>query len=112
MDQNRISLSAEAVYNKDFKVDTKGYRIKEVDAFLDEIIKDYEKFSKILEEKDKERNALLDEIMTLKSDNRDLKMKLEIANDENIKPQEMGNLDIMRRLAKLEKVIYGKDRDI
>ena len=41
MDQSRIKLTAEEIYKQEFKVDTKGYRIKEVDTFLDEIIKLY-----------------------------------------------------------------------
>jgi len=48
MDQSRIKLTAEEIYKQEFKVDTKGYRIKEVDTFLDEIIKDYQEFSKII----------------------------------------------------------------
>ena len=42
MYQNKISLMPQDILEKDFKIDTRGYRLKEVDQFLDIIIGDYE----------------------------------------------------------------------
>ena len=53
--------------------------LKEVDQYLDLIISDYETFFRILKEKDQEKEELLDEIMSLKQENRNLKTSLEIA---------------------------------
>ena len=39
-----FNLTPKDILEKDFKIDTRGFRIKEVDAFLDEIIEDYERF--------------------------------------------------------------------
>ena len=44
MYQNKISLTPQEILEKDFKIDTRGYRLKEVDQFLDVIISDYEQF--------------------------------------------------------------------
>lgn len=109
MDQSRIKLTAEEIYKQEFKVDTKGYRIKEVDSFLDEIIKDYQEFSKIIREKDKEKMELIKEIMNLKEENRNLKVKVELSSEDNVLPRETSNLDLMKRLSKLEKIVYGKE---
>ena len=49
MYQNKITLTPQEILEKDFKIDTRGYRLKEVDEFLDMIISDYEKFYKIIE---------------------------------------------------------------
>ena len=38
MYQNKIELSPQDILEKDFKIDTRGYRLKEVDQFLDIII--------------------------------------------------------------------------
>ena len=65
-----------------------------------------------MKEKEKEKEELLDEIMSLKQENRNLKASLEIAktdeeDDAGSKP--VSNVDIMRRLSQLEKIVYGKD---
>ena len=44
MMQGKISLTPQDILEKDFKIDTRGYRLKEVDQFLDQIIGDYESF--------------------------------------------------------------------
>lgn len=113
MYQEQFNLSSKDILEKEFKIDTRGYRLKEVDQFLDLIISDYEQFLKILKEKDKEKEELLDEIMSLKQENRNLKTSLEIAksneDDENGALKGASNVDIMKRLSQLEKIVYGKD---
>ena len=112
MYQEQFNLSSKDILEKEFKIDTRGYRLKEVDQFLDLIISDYETFFKILKDKDKEKEELLDEIMSLKQENRNLKTSLEIAktNEEDDNSNKGGsNIDIMKRLSQLEKIVYGKD---
>ena len=48
MYQNRITLKPQDILEKEFKIDTRGYRLKEVDQFLDIIIGDYEQFYDII----------------------------------------------------------------
>ena len=48
MYQNRISLTPQDILDKEFKVDVRGFNLKEVDQFLDVIIGDYEELYKIL----------------------------------------------------------------
>ena len=50
MYQERIMLSSEDILNKEFKIDTRGYRPQEVDKYLDIVIRDYNEFKKILKE--------------------------------------------------------------
>ena len=111
MYQEQFNLSSKDILEKEFKIDTRGYRLKEVDQFLDLIISDYEQFFKIIKEKDKEKEELLDEIMSLKQENRNLKTSLEIAktSEEEQSGKNVSNLDIMKRLSQLEKIVYGKD---
>ena len=54
MYQERFNLSPKDILEKEFKIDTRGYRLKEVDQDLDLIIGDYEEFFKIIKEYDKE----------------------------------------------------------
>lgn len=107
MYQNKISLTPQDILEKEFKIDTRGYRLKEVDQFLDVVIGDYEQFFHIINGLEKEKTDLLREIMTLKQELRNLKMNVEIAKDSDV--TEVTNVDIMRRLAQLEKLVYGKE---
>ena len=113
MYQEQFNLTPKDILEKEFKIDTRGYRLKEVDQYLDLIISDYEQFFKILKEKDKEKEELLDEIMSLKQENRNLKTSLEIAksseDEEGGPSKSVSNVDIMKRLSQLEKIVYGKD---
>lgn len=108
MYQNKITLTPQEILEKDFKIDTRGYRLKEVDQFLDVIIGDYEQFFAIIDSLEKEKAELLREIMALKQDLRNAKMNVEIARN-NTDTTEVSNLDILRRLSQLEKEVYGRD---
>ena len=109
MYQNKITLTPQEILEKDFKIDTRGYRLKEVDQFLDVIISDYEQFFAIIDSLEKEKAELLREIMALKQDLRNAKMNAEIV--KNTDTVEINNLDILRRLSQLEKDVYGKRDD-
>ena len=108
MYQNKISLTPQEILEKDFKIDTRGYRLKEVDQFLDVIISDYDQFYNIIDALEKEKADLLREIMALKQELRNARMNVEIAKNSS-DTSEISNLDILRRLSQLEKAVYGKD---
>ena len=108
MYQNKIELTPQDILEKEFKIDTRGYRLKEVDQYLDVIINDYEKFYSIINDLEKEKADLLGEIMNLKQEMRNMKMNAEIARNNSDIP-EVTNVDLLRRLSKLEKMVYGKD---
>ena len=50
MYQERILLTVQDILDKEFKIDTRGYRPQEVDKFLDVIIRDYEEMSSVIKE--------------------------------------------------------------
>lgn len=105
MMQGKISLTPQDILEKDFKIDTRGYRLKEVDQFLDEIIGDYENFYAIIKNLEKEKEEYLKEIMNLKQELRNVKMSIDIAKTGD---KEVTNVDILRRVSNLEKIVYGK----
>ena len=112
MFENKVTLTPQDILEKEFKIDTRGYRLKEVDQYLDIIINDYEELFKIIREKDQEKEELLQEIMSLKQEIRNLKISIEIAKsgDNSDDSSNSGtNLDVMRRLSQLEKIVYGKE---
>lgn len=103
--QGKIFLTPQDILEKDFKIDTRGYRLKEVDQFLDEIIGDYENFYAIIKNLEKEKEEYLKEIMNLKQELRNVKMSIDIAKTGD---KEVTNVDILRRVSNLEKIVYGK----
>ena len=110
MYQNKITLMPQDILEKEFKIDTRGYRLKEVDQFLDIIIGDYEQFLNIINNLEKEKADLLGEIMNLKQELRNSKMSVEVARN-NVEVPEVTNLDILRRLSQLEKMVYSSKND-
>ena len=105
MMQGKISLTPQDILEKDFKIDTRGYRLKEVDQFLDQIIGDYESFYDIIRTLEKEKEEHLKEIMNLKQELRNVKMSIDIAKTGD---KEVTNVDILRRVSNLEKIVYGQ----
>ena len=109
MNKNLINLTPEDILNKEFKIDTRGYRLKEVDQFLDVIIADYQAFNKMILDLQKEREEQIEEILNLKQEIRDLKTSVEISRSSSNNNESVNNLDILKRLSQLEKIVYGKD---
>jgi len=107
MINDRISLSPEEIYEKEFKVDARGYRPQEVDNFLDIVIKDYTEFFRIIKGMEKELGALTKENSELKQQLRSVQTKLE-AKEESGTNEGASNIDLLRRISQLEKFVYGK----
>ena len=107
MYRDRVVLTSRDILEKEFKIDTRGYRPQEVDRFLDMIIKDYEEMQSIIDSLEKENKHLTEDNINLKQEIRKLKNKIEVLadNDSNT----TSNADMLRRISKLEKIIYGKE---
>ncbi len=106
MYQNKLNLTPKEILEKEFKIDTRGYRLKEVDQFLDLIIHDYETLIEIIKKQEKEKDELSDEILRLKQELRNANINVEIAKASD---KTVSNVDLLKRISNLEKVIYGKD---
>lgn len=107
MYQDRIVLTSRDILEKEFKIDTRGYRPQEVDKFLDLIIKDYEEMNTIIKELEKDKQQLVEDNVLLKQEVRKLKTKLDVLEDSD--SGNSSNADVLRRISKLEKIIYGKE---
>ena len=109
MNKNLINLTPEDILNKEFRIDTRGYSLKQVDQFLDEIIADYQSFNKIILDLQKEKEEQTEIILNLKQEIRDLKTTVEISRSHNKDDISGTNLDVLKRLSALEKAVFGKD---
>ena len=100
-----ISLTPQEILDKDFKIDTRGYRPQEVDKYLGTIISDYAKFICMIKRSESEKKELIDENLRLKQELRDAKDKIEILKSTSNK--EVTNVDMLRRISMLEKIVFG-----
>lgn len=107
MYNDRITLTMQDILEKEFKIDARGYRLQEVDKFLDVIIKDYNEYNNIIKSLEKEKRELAQENTVLKNEVRNLKSSIEAAR---IGKKEITNVDLLRRISQLEKIILGKEQ--
>ena len=76
MYNDRITLTMQDILEKEFKIDARGYRLQEVDKFLDVIIKDYNEYNNIIKSLEKEKRELAQENTVLKNEVRNLKSNI------------------------------------
>ena len=105
--RDKITLTMQDILEKEFKIDARGYRLQEVDKFLDIIIKDYNEYNNIIKNLEKEKNVLLEENKVLRNHVRNLKSSIDAAK---IWEKEITNVDLLRRISQLEKIILGKEQ--
>ena len=90
-----IKLTSKDILEKEFKKSVKGYNIDQVDQFLDRIMEDYDNFEQVLNELRAENERLKDELS---------------GSSRKPAPQPSTsnmNYDILKRLANLEKAVFG-----
>ena len=104
MYEDKVTLTPQEILDKEFKIDARGYRPQEVDQFLDLIIKDYVDFESTTKRLVAEIKTLETENAKLKSEIRNLKASLDIAGSN----KGVTNVDLLKRISDLEKVVYGE----
>ena len=113
MARKMLLLDIDAILNKQFNIDFKGYSPVEVDQFLDSVVRDYDSYEKMLSEVSDETEHLKNENSALKSKVAELEAKVRRLEDNNstINNQITSNLsqvDILRRIARLEQEVFNK----
>ncbi len=109
MVEEKIVLSPTEIYEKEFKIDARGYRPQEVDNYLDIIIRDYTEFMTIIRGQEKEINGLTEDNAKLKNEIRKLRNILETQESSSGRSSNVNNIDLLRRISQLEKIVYGKN---
>ncbi|KXT77167.1 Cell division protein GpsB [Streptococcus sp. DD10] len=101
------------IFEQDFKTAVRGYSKQEVDEFLDDVIKDYETYEALVKD-------LRDEVARLKAAKASDSSKSTpfqqsssafSQSSQSIdipQPNSATNFDILRRLNRLEKEVFGK----
>lgn len=105
MYSDKIYLTPQEILDKEFKIDARGYRPQEVDKYLDMVIRDYTEFINIIKRNEKEIKDLNEDNAKLKAEIRKLREQL-VANESS--GSNVSNVDLLRRISQLEKVVFGK----
>ena len=107
MYKDKITLTKQDILEKEFKIDARGYRLQEVDKFLDIIIKDYNEYDNIVRTLERDKKILLEENQNLRNEVRNLISSIEAGK---LGEKEITNVDLLRRISQLEKIILGKEQ--
>jgi len=103
---DKLFLTPQEILEKDFKVDARGYRMQEVDKYLDMIIRDYTEFLHTVKRLEDENRLLREDNKKLQAEFRSIREQMATADDEGGNPS---NVDILKRVSNLEKIVYGKE---
>lgn len=107
MYSDKIYLTPQEILDKEFKIDARGYRPQEVDKYLDMVIRDYTEFINVIKRNEKEIRDLTEDNAKLKAEIRSLREQL-VASESSNNGNNTSNVDLLRRISQLEKVVFGK----
>ena len=106
INMEKLNLTPETILNKEFETDFKGYNAEQVDAFLDDILEDYQKMEDNVQELLDAVSSLQEQVKELKSKNLELegrKMVFDLSNTTSY-----SSVDVLKRISRLEEYIYNK----
>ena len=98
-----IKLTANDILEKEFKKSVKGYHVDQVDKFLDEIMEDYQNFEAKLAALQQENIRLQEQLNAMP---RRLEQPVK-PTPPPTPPTGTTNYDILKRLANLERHVFG-----
>lgn len=98
-------LNEQAIYNKEFNVEFKGYSTLEVDTFLDQVILDYQYFNFELQKAKEIIQQLQQQNAVLQSKLIEAQGKANVLSNVD---NPVNQVDLLKRLAKLEQEVYNK----
>ena len=109
-----MNLTAQEIYEKEFHVDLNGYAPAEVDEFLDMVIEDYQKYDEKVEELgaavtryEEKIKELQQQLFALQSENENLNEKV---NSDFVNGSS-NTVDILKRIARLEKAVFNQSEE-
>ncbi len=105
MHKTKVMLTPQDILEKEFNIDTRGYRLQEVDKYLDIVINDYNEFMHVIKKLEQEVDSLRLENGSLKDELRNLRHESEIMHRTT--EREVTNLDLLKRISQIEKIVYG-----
>ncbi len=99
-----INFNPKDILQKEFKQKMRGYDPADVDSFLDDVIKDYETFTKENQRLEEENERLLAKVDEL---TKQLSVGGQATAQASQPATNVTNMDILKRLSNLERHVFG-----
>lgn len=80
--------------------------MQEVDKFLDMVIRDYTEFLRMIKKLEEDNIHLINDNKKLQTEYRRLKENISASESSR---QSVSNIDLLKRISNLEKIVYGED---
>ena len=103
-----IKFTTKDIYEQDFKIGFRGYDQDEVNDFLDQIMKDYDAYEAIIKELKGEITRLKAQAINTPQTAAAAPVLEETETLRTERSSSATNFDILRRLNRLEKEVFGK----
>ena len=103
--EEKLYLSPEEILKHEFKIDARGYRMQEVDKYLDMVIRDYVELLKTIKSLEEENDNFAEDNRKLQAEYRKLREEIDASDSVG----SSRNTDLLRRISNLEKIVYGRE---
>ncbi len=112
--EQKINLDIDTILNKEFNIEFKGFSPIEVDTFLDQVVQDYDTYQKIVADLKEQVDLYRNATDKLKARVIELENKIDMMErskaDSEATPavNNLSQVDILRRLARLEQEVFNR----
>ena len=103
-----IIFTPKDIFDQDFKTAVRGYSKQDVDEFLDDVIKDYETYATLIKELREENGRLKQELSKRIQEAPNSTASQVHQSFGDTTQTTITNFDILKRLSRLEKEVFGK----
>ena len=103
-----MKLTPMDINNKEFKRGLRGYNPEEVDEFLDDVIKDYGVYIALVKELQEENAKLKAKASSAPTSRPTYASATSEPSRANANVASASNYDILKRISRLEKEVFGK----
>lgn len=103
----KLNLNPQAIVDKAFDIDFKGYNPDQVDLLLDSVIKDYQTYEKLVDEQKTKIEDLERINASLRAKLIEVEGKAKVSEETDAISSGVNNVDILKRLTRLENAIFN-----
>lgn len=104
----KINLTPKKIYEQEFKTSIRGYDKTEVDEFLDDVIKDYTVYIALVKELQEENAKLKAKATSAPASRPAYASATSEPSHATANIASASNYDILKRISRLEKEVFGK----
>ncbi|MBR4163668.1 MAG: cell division regulator GpsB [Solobacterium sp.] len=104
----RLNLDPQAIVDKEFDIDFKGYNPEEVDNMLDLVIQDYQTYQQMIKDLNQKITELERTSATLRAKLIEVEGKQRANQDVDPIQASASNIDILKRLSRLERQVFDE----